>query len=167
MAKPVSSSLRELLSIEKAKYLDSRKEDGGTVEGFRERIRRQYRNSPGDFNAMVLDALMEATTHNWRQPPRKQGPDLFSIAGYTIPEFLTRPAGDDFADGETIENEDDAFEKVAAKYATVNDLYQDATIKMRKAAQSSAAAELAMKAADQARRRAKGNVSAFLKDIAD
>jgi hypothetical protein len=70
--------------------------------------------------------------------------------------------------GEDIEEDDEhKFEKVDYRFATVNDLYDDATLKMRKAAQSSASAEIQMRAADTARRRAGGNMSAFLRDVVD
>jgi hypothetical protein len=79
---------------------------------------------------------------------------------------LTRPAS--YATGADIEEDDEQkFEKVDFKFATVNDLFDDATIKLRKAAQSSAAAEKEMQAADEARRRARGKMSAFLRDITD
>jgi hypothetical protein len=91
---------------------------------------------------------------------------LFSIGGFTVPEYLTRPAS--YATGADIEEDDEQkFEKVDFKFATVNDLFDDATIKLRKAAQSSAAAEKEMQAADEARRRARGKMSAFLRDITD
>jgi hypothetical protein len=74
--------------------------------------------------------------------PRKKGPDLFSIAGYTIPEHLTRYASGFYSPEDDAEEEDEeAYEKVDHDFATVNDLYDDATIKLRKAAQSSAAAK--------------------------
>jgi hypothetical protein len=163
---PPADSLRELLQFEKTRYLQSRKEQGGTAEGFRQRVRRQYSRHPDKFDALVLDALMEAATKNWEAQPRKHGPDLFSISSDTVPEFLTRPAL--FVTGEDIETEAESrFEKVHQKYATVNDYREDALIKMRKAAQSSAAAEKQMQAVDEALRRAKGKGSTPLQDIAD
>jgi hypothetical protein len=168
MSGPVAESLSELLGIEKAKYLDECKQTGGTASGFRERIRKQYTKDPPKFNKLALDAWLEATTKKWQQQPRRRGPDLFSINGYAVPEFLTRVGQGGPVDGQAIENDtEEAFEKVSAKFATVNDLYQDATIGMRKAAQNSASAERKMQAADEARRRAKGKVTAFLKDLAD
>lgn len=163
---PPANSLRELLQFEKTRYLLGRKEEGGTAEGFRQRIRRQYGRHPDKFDALVLDALMEAATKNWEAQPRKHGPDLFSVSGETIPEYLTRPAL--YVTGEDIETGDEVrFEKVHQKYATANDYREDALIKMRKAAQSSAAAERQMRAVDEVFRRAKGKGNTPLQDIAD
>jgi hypothetical protein len=158
-------SLKDYLGVEKKRYLEECKAFGGTAEGFRDRVRSRYAAGPDEFNKFVLDSLMEATTKRWQAPPRDTGTDLFSIGGLVIPEHLTRPAAS-FVTGEDVEN-DDRFEKVDAAFATVNDLVDDATIKLRKAAQSSAAAERKMKAADEARRRARGNMSTLLSDIAD
>jgi hypothetical protein len=160
----VAHSLSALLQAEKLRYIEKAKQDGGSAEGFRERIRKQYARESLKYEALMLDALMEATTRAWEKPPRKRGPDLFSIAGVTVPEFLTRPAR--FVDGDELHDEE-LFEKVSHKFATVRDLYDDATVKLRKAAQSSAAAELLMKAADEAKRRAHGKESAFLHDVMD
>jgi hypothetical protein len=164
---PVADSLRALLQFEKSRYLEGRKTEGGTAQGFRARIRAQYSRDPTKFEKLVLDALMEATTKTWQAQPRKRGTDLFSIAGIAIPEFLTRPSSE-YVDGDDIEDDvESKFEKVHHRFATVNDLYEDATIKMRKAAQSSAAAESEMRVADEARRRAKGKTSALLCELAD
>ena len=160
----VADTLSALLTAEKTRYLEKARQDGGSAEGFRKRIRGQYSRDHLKFESLMLDALMEATTRAWEKSPRKSGPDLFSIAGVTVPEFLTRPAR--HVSGDELETEE-LFEKVSYKFATVKDLRQDATIKLRKAAQSSAAAELEMKAADEAYRRARGNEEAFLHDVMD
>ena len=166
MSAPIASNLRELLNIEKKRYLEERAAAGGTAAGFRERVRASYQADQMKYVALVLDAVMESATKTWQQAPRKRGPDLFCVAGQTIPEYLTRPAS--FVTGDDIEHDDEEkFEKVDAKFATISDLFDDATIKMRKAAQSSAAAETEMKAADEARRRARGNMAALLREIAD
>lgn len=160
-------SLRDYLGGEKKRYLEECKTFGGTADGFRERVRAQYAAGPDQFNKYVLDSLMEATTKRWQTPPRDTGSDLFSIGGLVIPEHLTRPSAL-FVTGEDVEDDEESrFEKVDAAFATVNDLVDDATIKLRKAAQSSAAAERKMKAADEARRRARGNMSMLLSEIAD
>jgi hypothetical protein len=161
----VADSLRELLRLEKSRYIEGKKEQGGTAEGFRERIRRQYGRDPRKFDSLVLDALMEATTKNWQAPPRKRGKDLFAIHGITLPEYLTRPAVGPVT-GEELDD-DEKFEKVSQKFATVDDLASDTTIKLRKAAQSSAAANQLALALDEARRRARGNGAAFLHDLMD
>ncbi|UPT91132.1 hypothetical protein HAP41_0000020710 [Bradyrhizobium barranii subsp. apii] len=159
-------TLSAILNAQKKLYLEACGPYGGTAKGFRERIKADYRAHELKYTALVLDAVMEASTKNWQAPPRKRGPDLFCISGLTIPETLTRPSS--FATGEGIDDDDeDKFEKVDCKYATVSDLIDDATIKLRKAAQSSAAAEAQMKAADEARRRARGKVTTFLHEIAD
>jgi hypothetical protein len=171
MSSAVADSLRELLGIEKKRYLEDRAEEGGTAEGFRQRIRKQYTKDPTKFVSLVLDALMEATTKKWQEPPRKRGPDLFAVGlpsgeEFIIPEYLTRPAS--YATGDDIDDDDESkFQKVDSKFGTINDLFDDATIKMRKAAQSSAAAEKEMQAADELRRRARGKMSAFLRDVVD
>jgi hypothetical protein len=159
------SELSAYLSGQKKQYLLGVEEHGGKAPGFRRHIGDKYTGDPEFFHALVLDALMEAATKKWQQQPRKRGPDLFSIGGYTIPEFLTRPSMS--MDTEPEEDDEDAYEKVDQQFATVNDLYADATIKLRKAAQSGAAAEQEMRAADDARRRARGNMAAYLRDITD
>jgi hypothetical protein len=163
----VAETLKQLLRFEKKRYLEARREAGGTAEGFRKRIRNMYAREKLKFDSLMLDALMEATTKQWQEKPRNKGPDLFSIGGHTVPEYLTRPANG-YVSGDDIEEDDEVkYEKVDAAFATVNDLFDDATIKLRKAAQASTAAELEMRAADEARRRARGSMSAFLRDIAD
>jgi hypothetical protein len=160
----VADTLSALLSAEKTRYIEKTQQEGGSAEGFRKRIRGQYSRDHLKFESLMLDALMEATTRAWEKPPRKRGPDLFSIAGVMVPEFLTRPAR--HVNGDELDDEQ-LFEKISHKFATVRDLREDATVKMRKAAQSSAAAELEMKAADEALRRARGNENAFLHDLMD
>jgi hypothetical protein len=161
-------SLSVFLEVERKKYLEFCQEDGGTAQGYRDHIAALRTKDPLRFDRWQFEALMEASTKKWQAPPRKHGPDLFSIANEEIPEHLTRPSSKSGADGEEIEEDDEnAFEKVDANYATINDLFQDALIKMRKAAQSGAAAERKMKTADEARRRAKGKMNTFLRDISD
>lgn len=160
------NSLSSFLAAEKKRYLELCQESGGTAPGYREHICALANKDPMLFKTWQMDALMEAATKKWQAPPKKHGPDLFSIAGEEIPEHLTRPSSS--FDGQDIDKDDEhAFEKVDANYATVNDLEEDSIIKMRKAAQASAAAERQMKIKDEAKRRAKGNMNAFLRDIAD
>jgi hypothetical protein len=154
------------LKFEKDHYLQGRKEKGGTAEGFRQHCVKRYGDDPLKFEQLKGEAFLEAVTRQWEAQPRKRGPDLFDISGQTVPEYLTRAVT--FVDGEDIESGDEErFEKVHFKYATVADLYADATIKMRKAAQSSAGAEHLMQVADEARRRARGVMDAKLHDLAD
>jgi hypothetical protein len=161
-------SLSVFLEVERKKYLELCQEDGGTANGFREHITVLSQKDPAKFKLWQFEALMEAVTKKWQMPPKKHGPDLFSINGEEIPEHLTRPSSKLGVDADQIDEDDErAFEKVDANYATVDDLFQHALIKMRKAAQSGAAAERKMKIADEARRRAKGKMKAFLRDIAD
>jgi hypothetical protein len=164
----VAQSISALLTAEKHRYLDARKQKGGTAEGFRDRIRRQYSADPLKFNALMLDALMEAATRKWQQQPRKRGPDLFSIGGIIIPEILTRPSAS-FVTGQEIEEDSDEelFEKVNQRFATANDLREDWMIKARKVAQAGAAAERLARAFDVAIGRARGNMAAFLSDLKD
>jgi hypothetical protein len=153
------------LKIEKKKYLVAAEEAGGTAREFRKLIGEQYEADPFKFDSLVLQALLEAATRTWEAKPRNRGPDLFSINEFVIPEYLTRYHRPD--EGTDDDDDELQFEKVDQKFATVDDLYDDATIKMRKAAQSAAAAEEEMRAADEARRRASGNRGAYLKDIVD
>lgn len=148
------------LRAERKRYLEMCGTKGGSAAGFRDWIRDR---SSEDARLFPLDAMRdEAATKVWNEQPRDQGPDLFTLEGDAVPEFLTRPSRD------AASGEDDAgFEKVDQKFATINDLFEDALIKMRKAAQASAASERRMQQADEARRRAGGDMSAFLRDIAD
>lgn len=144
----------------KSEYLIGCGTAGGTAAGFRDFVRRACESDPRIFPVDFLRD--EAATKAWQAKARTIGPDLFSLNGLALPEFLTRQkSAVGFVDDE------DAFEKVATTFATVNDLYEDAIIKMRNAARSSAAAEERMKQADEARRRARGLSSAFLRDIKD
>lgn len=161
-------SLSAFLEAERKKYLEQCQESGGTAQGFRDHIATLSTQDPLRFKRWQFEALMEATTKKWQAPPRKHGPDLFSINGEEIPEHLTRPSSQFLFEEEALEEDDEnAFEKVDSEYATVNDLFQDALIKMRKAAQSGAQAERKMKIADEARRRAQGKMNTFLRAIAD
>jgi hypothetical protein len=158
--------LKQLLAFEMKRYLEKAEAAGGTAKGFRQRVRKEYEKDPLRFNSLVLDALMEAATRRWQASPRDTGPDLFAINGLTIPEHLTRPSAASYAIDEDDET-DQYFEKVDSAFATVQDLRDDATIKLRKAAQAGTAAERKMKAADEALRRARGNVMVLLREIAD
>src|SRR6185312_3404117 len=115
-----------MLNTQKKLYLEACGPTGGTAKGFRERISTDYRAHELKYTALVLDAVMEAATKNWQAPPRKRGPDFFCISGLTVPETLTRPSS--FATGDDIDDDDeDKFEKVDCRYATVSDLVDDAT----------------------------------------
>ena len=167
MTEPVKTSLSGIFNIEKKKYLVGAQEHGGTAQGFRNCISSDYSRDPMKYNSRVLDLLMEAATRNWQARPRQRGPDLFSVNGETIPEHLTRPRLK-YADGDAIEDDvEEAFEKVDSSYATVYDHLQDAQIKLRKAAQSSAAAERQFRQNDEMMRRAKGRMDVYIRDIAD
>jgi hypothetical protein len=159
--------LSSYLLRERDRYIYQRKEEGGTAEGFREHVRDLAVQEPTKFKAWLMDALMEATTKAWQCQPRKSGEDLFSINGITIPEHLTRPSLDYLEGVEDAEDEGNKFEKVSSAFATVNDLREHAIIHMRIAAQTAAAAEGLMKAADAALKRAKGNLQARLMEMGD
>jgi hypothetical protein len=159
------SSLSGLLLKERAIYIDGCQEDGGTAEGFRQHILQARKEDPQQFDKRAIEALLEATDKAWQHSPRQDGEDLFSIAGVVIPEHLTRPKTS-FVSGEELDDEN-SFEKVSSNFATVNDAYEDAIIKMRKAAEASSAAVRKMKMVDEARKRSKGNMTIFLRDIAD
>jgi hypothetical protein len=160
-------SFGELLKKQRSIYLDDCKEDGGTAQGFREYIAVKHQEDPLLFDKWAAEALMEAATKAWQSPPKKRGDDLFSINGIFVPEHLTRPA-ELYVNGEEIElNKEESFQKVSCQFATIHDAFEDALIKSRKAHQASAAAEEKMKMVDEARRRAKGDMSKFLRDVAD
>jgi hypothetical protein len=161
------SDLSMFLAQQKKAYLEAQGETGGTAAGFREWVKGLYVEDELRFTKLVLDATMEATTKQWERPPRKHGPDLFEVAGFTVPESLTRPAHGYVTGEELASDDEDAFEKVDQKFATVQDFRDDAMLKMRKAAQSAAVAEQEMKAADEAWRRAHGDASVLLREIAD
>jgi hypothetical protein len=170
MSAPIASSLKQLIAIEKKLYLLEREASGGTAEGFRTRIVKHIVGAEGidklKYDKFMLEAVREAATRCWQAQPRKRGPDLFRIGGLVIPETLTRPVS--FVTGDEIEDDDETkFEKVDHMFGTVNDLTDDGMIKLRKSAQASAAANLVMNAADEARRRAKGNMAMFLREVAD
>jgi hypothetical protein len=158
--KPISLS-RYLLEF-RTRYLKDRKTSGGTAKGFRIYIGKQYETDRLKFDSLVLDALMEAATRSWERPARRSGPDLFAIAGSTLPEFFTRPKNDFPAD-----DGEEGFEKVHQEFANINDAHEDAIVGMRNAARASASAEEKMRVVDEARRRAKGKMTVLLRDIVD
>ena len=165
---------------ERQRYLDSCGTSGGTAPGFREWIKKKCEADPKLYS---YDFLRDRAANKvWESQPRKKGSDLFSIAGVTEPAFLTRRKTIVYGDAEVaepadedIEGDDDAasisneeeFEKVALRFATVNDLWEDALIKTMKAGESAAAANKLMKHAEDCRRRARGNMTMFLRDLAD
>jgi hypothetical protein len=160
------NSLSVFLAAQKTIYIKSCEVEGGRAQGFRDHISEISKKDPMLFKKWQFEALMEAATRKWQAQPRLHEPDLFTIGGQAIPEFLTRPSKH-FDGGEIDDEHEDNFEKVDFDFATVQDLREDALIKMRKAAQSSAAAERQMKTADEARRRAKGKMNVFIKVLGD
>src|SRR6516162_1742495 len=151
------STLSSELSQERSRYLDKCKEEGGTAQGFRDYVQQLHKKEPLRFQKRLVELLAQATTRAWERPPRQTGPDLFSITPpdaikeAIVPEILTTPKHGLLVTGEMLDDEN-AFRKVSSHYATVGDRFEDAVVKMRKAAQSSAAAEEDMKQADEARR---------------
>lgn len=161
------SELSQYLNGQKKKFIVARETVGATPRAFREYIGGLYTEDTEYFVKMALDAVMEATTHVWQRQPRREGPDLFDIGGHTIPEFLTRPRRGYVPGVDPDLDDADAFETVDQQFATIQDGYDDATIKLRKAAQSASAAERQMKAIDEANKRAKGDRSKLLKEVSD
>ena len=171
------SELSEYLGRAKKRFLLARGEAGGKAVDFRNEIAAQYGKDRAFFDSLVLDALLEAASKKWEAQPRKRGPDLFSVNGYVIPEYLTRPVyetdeEDQDADHDDNDDDDDDetptdYEKVDATFASIQDLLEDTLLKFRKAAQSSAAAEKQMKAVVELRKRAKGDLRMALKDVVD
>jgi hypothetical protein len=159
----VADNLKQLIRFEKKLYLADQATEGGSAAGFRKRIIEKYGDEPDKY----IEALAEAADRGWRQPPRKAGPGLFSIDSDAVPEYLTRPNRRYFSGDDLEADDEEAFEQVDHLSATVNDQIDDAQIKLRQAARGSATAEGRAKQADEARRRAKGDVSKFLKDLAD
>jgi hypothetical protein len=129
---PMSVNLKGLMAIEKAKYLEQCAGKGGTAQGFRNRIEKQYEKDPRVFKSLLLEALFEAATKKWQAQPRKSGPDLFAFAGVAVPDVLTRPRAAYVNGDEIDEDEEQKFEKVDSRFATVNDYREDAMIKIRK-----------------------------------
>lgn len=157
------TSVRSRLRRERSLYLEDCATTGGTAGGFRKWIEDQCAADPRLFPYEGLRD--EAATKIWQEQPRKTGPDLFSINGLTIGEFLTRPTKG-YVEGDDLDNPDQ-FEKIAARFATVADLIDDSNIKLRNAARASASAERDAQAADEARRRARGDIARFLRDLTD
>lgn len=154
--------MRSML-VEKARYLEHQGAVGGTAKEFRDWVKRAADRDPGVF---PVDALRdEAATRAWEAQPRKKGPDLFSVAGLDIPQFLTRRRKG-FTESD-VDEESDLFEKIDSRFAIVDDYIEDAVIKLRNAAKSSAAAEKQMQHADECLRLARFNRAARLRDLAD
>lgn len=149
-------SLRQRALEEREKYLFAQGQAGGSAAGFRDWFDKAM--ALEEFAArQALDAVADRA---WEAQPRKRGPDLFSLAGAPLPEAITRRALVSSEDG-------DDFEKVHQSFATVQDLLDDATIKEHNADRVVDAAAERRRQAETARRRAKGDLSMFLKDLAD
>lgn len=162
------SELSVYLSKQKRIYIRSQETGGATAPGFRAYVEAQRAENPDFFAKLYMDALAISATKTWQNQPRKEGPDLFSVAGYTYAEHLTRMAAGYVPDPDKpIDENDENFEKVDKDFATIQDAYDDAMIKMRAGAQTVARAERQMKATDMALRRARGNRGAKLADHKD
>ena len=160
-------SIGSILRREKEIYLDTCDEDGGTAEGFRRHVLKVQDDDPLQFNKRLTEILMEASTKAWQARPRIHGPDLFSFNGIPIPTHLTTP-NRGHVNADEIESDDETrFRKVSAKYATVQDYHDSATIHSRKAAEAGAAVAREWRGVDEALSRANGDMSVFLRDIAD
>lgn len=155
----------KVMLVEKARYLENCGVSAGTAKGFREWIADAAAHDPRVF---PIDALRdEAADKAWQRQPRKRGPDLFSVAGINVAEFLTRRRKG-YTESDVEEGDEEGlFEKIDSRFATVDDYLEDALIKMRNAARASAAAEEQMKHGDEILRLARGDRSARLMSLAD
>jgi hypothetical protein len=144
---------------ERTRYIESCGKEGGHAAGFREWIANVCEEDPRLYPYEAM--RNEAATKAWQAQPRRRGPDLFAVAGIAIPEFLTR-RGRGFTD-----EDDDGFVKVAAQYATLQTYHEDAEIKILKAADATAAARLQYQNYEVMLRKAGGDWSVLLKDLAD
>jgi hypothetical protein len=170
MAKPKvvhipGRNLNSRLKEELTRYLDAQGTDGGTSAGFRAWIIKRI----GGETDLYIEALAGAADKTWRIPPKQADLDQFILNGMVWAEFLTRRVKGHYVTGDDIDadDEEEMFERVAIQYATVQDAIDNATIKLRKGAQAVASAERLSRQADEALRRAKGNPSKFLRDLAD
>jgi hypothetical protein len=127
---------------ERTRYIESCGKEGGHAAGFREWIANVCEEDPRLYPYEAM--RNEAATKAWQAQPRRRGPDLFTVAGIAIPEFLTR-RGRGFTD-----EDDDGFE-----------------IKILKAADATAAARLQYQNYEVMLRKAGGDWSVLLKDLAD
>jgi len=153
-----ASSLNEFLKFAKKQYIVSRADKGGTAKGFRDYIAFMLQEDDGIGLAKkwAFAAFMEAASKTWEAQPRKRGPDLFATpGGFTFAESFTRRSAVD----------PDDFEKVDQQFATIQDVYYDAELKMAKAQESVAAADRQITAADEIKELAGGDTSIFLRDI--
>jgi hypothetical protein len=145
---------------ERARYIESAGREGGNAAGFREWIANVCEEDPKLYPyAKLRDA---AATKAWEAQPRKKGPDLFSVAGIPIPEFLTRRAH-----GFVEDADDDGFVKVSANYSTLVTYREDAEIKMLNAADATASARDRYRNYDVLLRVAGGDPTRLLRDLKD
>jgi hypothetical protein len=154
------SRFTRLLREWKIDYTIAQEERGGTASGYRQYVDRRFLSDPGAVE--IREAVCDAAKGVWEEQSRKKGPDLFDVAGLTIPEFLTRYAKDFFA-----HPDEDQFEKVHQSFAVVSDLVDHSNIHLLKAAQASAAAAKEAEAAQEALRRAAGDRNKRLSDVQD
>jgi hypothetical protein len=164
-----TSKFYERIAMLHTQYLEVRKEEGGTAAGWRDFALKKLEEEKETLAAYKTELIVYGLMKKWRDRPRTLGPDIFSIAGVPIPEFVTRTArGVDYADGDDIESEDEVkFEKVDHRYATVNDLMEQTDIFLVNAARVAARASLFVNARDAAFKRARGDRNVLLRDLAD
>jgi hypothetical protein len=160
----IATSLKQALRFEKKRYLEIRGSEGGTAAGFRDHVEKIY---GGTIDRWKFEALAEASTRSWRAPPKKKGPDLFSLGGFEVPEYVTRPKVRDVPIDDEDDEDEEQYEQVDHNSATVQDLIDDSVVKLRTAARTSAAADKRARQADEALRRCRGDRSILLKDLAD
>jgi hypothetical protein len=163
------SELTTALKKERLAWLNKRGTTAGTGRLFRAHV-VMMRSDPTiavlkgvDWERLFADhAAADAADHAWRSPLQET---LFQTDGIREPKTYTRPAEGSF--GDDLEQEHESYEQIAFEFASIKDDRADADIRMRKAAEATAAAYTRIKSNDIKRRRAKGDDSVPVKDVTD
>ncbi|SRR5580765_4031931 len=148
-----ANDLRKAVKFQLDAYLRKCGNLGATAEGFRALGAKQERKL---IKAHGPDLIRNVYTSVWEAKPRDKGPGLLRIPGSkkNIPEHLTR-GEDELGD----------FYKVHSFFATVEDLFRDAAVKLTNLQNVQAAYEELLAMANLAIDLSKGKGAVFLTKI--
>jgi hypothetical protein len=159
-------SLRQILRRKKREYLLLVAEAGGDKHAFTSHIAIDYHTHPTDYEMDA--AILEAAVAVWNENRKPGGgdddeQDLFSIAGYLLPETLTYPDPSKPAN----QGESQSYRKIAIEFATVQHLADDAQVTIEAGNRIVEAGKDKLRIAREALLRAKGDPSMLLLNIID
>jgi hypothetical protein len=142
-------------------YFDIKKGAGGHLAEFLHQELERLLGNPEQHKKFLADAFGSAIVNVWREGEGGDDEDEKALQlcfdGITVPQRLR------YRD----ESVPGGYTTVLARYATVGQLDASARLKLTKANESQSAALRDMHAAEEAIKRAGGNMSVLLSDISD